>query len=153
MMKKTFSIAILLLLAVGAAFASDDRHEGNQTKCPVLGNDVNKSVYTDYQGNRIYFCCAGCIDAFNEDPQAYLQKMKDEGVELLKLNPQSVCPVSGKNLTNKDVYSDYESRRVYFCCNSCKAAFEKDPAKYLKVLSDRGEAPEQLPEQSESESK
>lgn len=51
-----------------------------QTLCPVMGNPINKDVYTDYQGQRIYFCCAGCDGTFLEDPEKYLAKMKAEGI-------------------------------------------------------------------------
>jgi YHS domain-containing protein len=52
-----------------------------QTKCPVLGGNINKNVYADYQGQRIYFCCEGCITEFQKDPEKYLQKMKEQGVD------------------------------------------------------------------------
>ncbi|MGB7911970.1 MAG: YHS domain-containing protein [Desulfobaccales bacterium] len=51
-----------------------------QTVCPVLGNKINKNIYTDYQGQRIYFCCPGCIDVFKKNPEACLKKMEEQGV-------------------------------------------------------------------------
>jgi YHS domain-containing protein len=51
-----------------------------QTKCPVLGGDINKQFYTDYKGQRIYFCCAGCDQEFKQNPEKYLKKLKEEGV-------------------------------------------------------------------------
>jgi YHS domain-containing protein len=50
-----------------------------QTKCPVLGGKINDKVFVDYQGKRIYFCCAACIDEFNKDPEKYLKKMGEQG--------------------------------------------------------------------------
>jgi YHS domain-containing protein len=41
----------------------------------------------------------------------------------------AICPVSGKP-ANKEIFTEYKGQKVYFCCNDCKAAFEKDPAKY-----------------------
>jgi Cu(I)/Ag(I) efflux system membrane fusion protein len=52
-----------------------------QTLCPVMGNAVNKEVFTDYNGMRIYFCCAGCDTTFLENPDKYLDQMRAEGVE------------------------------------------------------------------------
>ncbi len=46
----------------------------------MLGNKINKNIYTDYQGQRIYFCCPGCIDVFKKNPEAYLKKMREQGV-------------------------------------------------------------------------
>ncbi len=52
----------------------------SQTKCPVLGNPIDQKVFVDYNGQRIYFCCSGCIQEFNKDPVKYLKKMEAEGV-------------------------------------------------------------------------
>jgi len=52
-----------------------------QTLCPIMGGAINKEVYTDYNGMRIYFCCGGCDGTFMEDPEKYLEQMRVEGVE------------------------------------------------------------------------
>jgi YHS domain-containing protein len=54
----------------------------NQTQCPVMGSTVNKKIYTDYAGKRIYFCCPPCISEFKRDPEKYMKKMKEQGVVL-----------------------------------------------------------------------
>lgn len=54
--------------------------DGKQTTCPVMGGKINKNLYADADGKRVYFCCAGCSDLFRKDPQAYFQKMKEQGV-------------------------------------------------------------------------
>ncbi len=60
------------------------------------------------------------------------------------LKTQETCPVMGDKL-DKSLFVDHEGKRVYFCCGMCVEKFKKDPAKYLKVLSDRGEAPIDVP--------
>ena len=50
--------------------------ESVQKKCPVMGGDIDKEVFTDYKGRRVYFCCAGCEKKFAEDPEKYLEKIK-----------------------------------------------------------------------------
>ena len=52
-----------------------------QTACPVLGGDIDKNVFVDYQGKRIFFCCKACIDQFNKDPKKYMEKLKAEGAK------------------------------------------------------------------------
>ncbi len=47
-----------------------------QTVCPVMGGAIDKSIYVDYKGHRVYFCCHDCIAAFNKEPEKYLAKMK-----------------------------------------------------------------------------
>lgn len=49
-----------------------------QKTCPVMGGAIKKDVYTDHKGRRVYFCCAGCIDAFKKDPDKYLAKIDAE---------------------------------------------------------------------------
>jgi len=51
-----------------------------QTACPVQGGKINKDLYVDYQGQRVYFCCPSCIPIFKKDPEAYLRKMREQGV-------------------------------------------------------------------------
>jgi YHS domain-containing protein len=53
-----------------------------QTKCPVLGGNINKQIYADYQGKRIYFCCQGCDQEFKKNPEKYMKKLKEQGVTL-----------------------------------------------------------------------
>jgi len=48
----------------------------NQTVCPVMGGAINKAIYVDHESKRIYFCCAGCVDAFKKDPAKYIAKLK-----------------------------------------------------------------------------
>ncbi len=50
-----------------------------QTTCPVRGDPINKDVYVDYKGKRVYFCCAGCPNVFNKDPEKYLKILADRG--------------------------------------------------------------------------
>ncbi|MGA8573543.1 MAG: YHS domain-containing protein [Desulfobaccales bacterium] len=50
----------------------------------MSGGDINKKVYVDYQGKRIYFCCSGCPAEFKKDPEKYLKKMEAQGVTLGK---------------------------------------------------------------------
>ena len=49
------------------------------TTCPVMGGEINKEIFTDYKGKRIYFCCKGCPSEFNKDPEKYVKKMEAKG--------------------------------------------------------------------------
>jgi Cu+-exporting ATPase len=45
--------------------------------CPVSGESFKKSEFTesiDYEGKTYYFCCAGCKDKFEKDPEKYAKK-------------------------------------------------------------------------------
>lgn len=51
-----------------------------QTKCPVMGSKINPKQFTDVKGKRIYVCCRGCIAKIENDPDAILKKLADEGI-------------------------------------------------------------------------
>ncbi|MHC4621769.1 MAG: YHS domain-containing protein [Planctomycetota bacterium] len=46
---------------------------------------------------------------------------------------QTTCPVMGGPI-NKDFFTVYNGKKVYFCCPGCKPEFEKNPEKYLAKL-------------------
>ncbi|MBN1765185.1 MAG: efflux RND transporter periplasmic adaptor subunit [Sedimentisphaerales bacterium] len=46
-----------------------------QKTCPVMGGPINKDVFTVYKGKKVYFCCPGCDQVFNENPEKYLDKL------------------------------------------------------------------------------
>ena len=46
-----------------------------QKTCPVMGRPIDKSIYTEYKGKKVYFCCQGCVDQFKANPEAYLDKL------------------------------------------------------------------------------
>jgi len=50
--------------------------ESLQKKCPVMGGDIDKKVFIDHKGRRVYFCCAGCEEKFLANSEKYLKKMK-----------------------------------------------------------------------------
>jgi len=57
--------------------ASNVLLESVQTVCPVMGGKINKDLYVDYQGQRIYFCCKGCPATFEKDPEKYMKKLDE----------------------------------------------------------------------------
>jgi YHS domain-containing protein len=73
------ALALALMMA-GPVLAQAKAQGQPQTKCPVLGGNIDKSTYVDYKGQRVYFCCKGCDDEFKKNPEKYLEKMKSEGI-------------------------------------------------------------------------
>ncbi len=78
MIKLVVLVLALAMFPAGSALAAAAPQY--QTTCPVLGGNVDREVYVDYQGKRIYFCCKGCDAEFKKDPEKYLQKMKEQGI-------------------------------------------------------------------------
>lgn len=75
--KLWFLALTLAAFAAGSLWAAEAKP---QTLCPVLGGNIDKKVYADYQGKRIYFCCSGCDAKFNKDPEKYMKKLEEQGV-------------------------------------------------------------------------
>ena len=46
-----------------------------QKTCPVMEGTINKKLYTEYKGKKVYFCCAGCKTKFEKNPEKYLDKL------------------------------------------------------------------------------
>jgi len=59
--------------------------------------------------------------------------------------PLTTCVISGKALDSMGGphIHKHEGTEVRFCCRACLPRFNRDPAKYLKMIEDaREEAPE-----------
>ncbi|MGD0826669.1 MAG: YHS domain-containing protein [Desulfobaccales bacterium] len=81
MLKILLVFLVVLALAAGPAMASEPKP---QTVCPVLGGNIDKKLFIDYQGKRIYFCCSGCPAEFSKDPEKYMKKIEAQGITLEK---------------------------------------------------------------------
>ncbi len=85
-MKRLIIIIITLILVCFASLAvtgsSCVEGTNQQEKCPVMGYPINKDIYVDYQGKRIYFCCPSCLEKFRQEPENYIKKLKDQRIEL-----------------------------------------------------------------------
>jgi YHS domain-containing protein len=49
--------------------------EVEQTICPVMENPINKQLFIEYKGKKVYFCCPECKPRFEADPEKYLAKL------------------------------------------------------------------------------
>lgn len=81
-MKKMVTIFLLSVLALslaGTGFAADPPSPAQeQAICPVMGGKVNQGLFAEYQGERVYFCCPGCLDVFKRNPEKYLKKLGEQ---------------------------------------------------------------------------
>lgn len=141
-LKRIFVVGFIILFSYLSTYADDKGSESkqklkNQTLCPVMGVEIDSTAYSDIQGQRIYHCCEMCSKKLKEDPEKYFEKAAKDGI--IFENIQISCPVSGKDLTKKEVFTDYKGRRVYFCCENCISKFEKEPQKYLNKLEETKE--------------
>ena len=85
--------AILLGLAVSAMVlggcnndkkAGDDKAVDSKamamnTKCPFSGEPVNADVASEYKGQKVAFCCAGCKSKFDKASDADKATLASKG--------------------------------------------------------------------------
>ena len=96
-MKKIIFSLLCFLFLTSLVFAIP------QTNCPINKDEaVDKKVFTDYKGYRIYFCCKSCIENFIKDGENFIKKMKAANIELEK------SPVAE---TKKEVPADEKAKK------------------------------------------
>jgi len=49
--------------------------EIEQKTCPVMGAPINKALFVEYKGKKVYFCCPGCEEKFKAEPEKYIAKL------------------------------------------------------------------------------
>ena len=81
-LKNLFNVLLIVFaFSIGTSLAADNSTNEQKT-CPVMGGKINKDIYADYEGKRVYFCCDACISTFKKDPAKYITKLEGEGVVL-----------------------------------------------------------------------
>jgi YHS domain-containing protein len=133
-MKLFLSLAVLAVLAVTPTMSAAESGKP-QTKCPIKGGDIDKDVFVDVAGKRVFFCCPGCGDKFLKDAAGNLKTMKNHGVKVAA----AVCPVSGEEAEAELSY-EHAGNTHYFCCKKCLGKFKKSPAKYSDKHAAHGHA-------------
>ena len=64
--------------AAGAALVAK-ASESPQTRCPMTGERIDKSIYVDARGKRIYACCPGCKKGIAANPEKAIAKIAAKG--------------------------------------------------------------------------
>lgn len=135
---------------LGTVVFADKETLQPQTRCPVMDEKINKSLFVEHDGKRIYVCCKACIETVKKYPAKYIRELEAAGVKFEQT--QTTCPVMGGKI-DKKTYADYNGKRVYFCCSGCIPQFKNDPEKYLKMMEAEGVVPEPIPSTTDTEKK
>lgn len=89
-------LLVACVLAAAVSLGAEKKAEkGWKALCPVTGEPASKSVSTDYQGAKVYFCCPGCIAPFNKDTAKYAAKANLQLVVTGQAK-QVACPLTGR---------------------------------------------------------
>jgi Cu+-exporting ATPase len=83
-----------------------------------------------------YFCCAGCQESFEQNPEKYLVQPAPSG--------EAIDPICGMtvDIASAKYMSEHQGQLYYFCAPGCKLTFDKAPEKYAGVAA--GTAPIEL---------
>lgn len=116
---------------VAAQRAALARMPRMQALCPVGDEPINKDVSAEFEGTKVYFCCAACKGKFEAEPAKYGAKLEASYVY------QTKCPVSGRPIA-VDAYTDLPTKqRIYFCCGGCPSRFTANPEQYAEKLAEQ----------------
>lgn len=103
-----------------------------QVNCPVTGQAVDKKISTTQQGQKVLFCCRGCVGKFEKNPGKYAGALANS------YSFQTKCPVMGGPINPQAAIKLADGRKVYFCCAGCDKKLAKDPEKFLPKLAAQG---------------
>jgi len=76
--------------AAKTAAVTADSELKPQTTCPVMGGKINKELYVDHDGKRIYLCCGGCVGKVKADPEKYIKQLEAQGIQLEKVESAEI---------------------------------------------------------------
>ena len=106
----------------------------------------NKNYQTVMTISLMVFLAAGMVlmngckesePAASEDHTGHEHAMKevaDTETAVAKTAEQTTCPVMVGKPINKNVFTVYKGKKVYFCCPGCDSKFKADPEKYISKL-------------------
>ena len=88
-----FSIIVACtLIFFGYACAGDtETRTMSQQLCPVMFvggmgcTAIKHDIYIDYNDERIYFCSKECMEKFKKNPETYLKRAEEKGVQFEKV--------------------------------------------------------------------
>lgn len=103
-----------------------------QVTCPMCDKAPAKDVTADHKGEKVHFCCKDCLATYNKEPAKYADKLAG------CYTYQTRCPVGGEKIDPNSSITLAKGGKIYFCCDKCIGAFEKDVAKYAPKLEEQG---------------
>jgi YHS domain-containing protein len=103
-----------------------------QVTCPVSKEPVDPKVFIEHEGQKVFFCCKGCVDKYQRGPAKYASALANS------YTYQTKCPVMNEDIDPKSFTTAGNGMNIYFCCKACDKKFFADPAKYAPRLVAQG---------------
>jgi YHS domain-containing protein len=116
-----------------------------QKICPVSGKplgSMGEPVAVDVNGQTVYACCGGCVNAIKSSPAKYAAGRPEITVTTATaadkplIAKQAKCPVMDEPLGSmggpiKVMVGD---KPIFLCCKGCIKKVQAEPAKYLAMV-------------------
>lgn len=120
-----------------------------QKICPVSGKPLGSMgdpVAVDVDGQRVFVCCSGCVDAVKANPAKYAAGRPEivvtsaTAADAQLIARQKVCPVMDEKLggMGNPIKVMIGDKPVFLCCKGCVKKITAEPAKYLAMVYGNG---------------
>ncbi|WDQ18085.1 hypothetical protein [Rhodopirellula sp. P2] len=121
-----------------------------QKTCPVSGKPLGSMgdpVAVSTGDQRVFVCCAGCVDAVKANPGKYASGKPTVEIATVAagdaalIAKQSTCPVMDEPLGSmgQPVKLLVAGKPLFLCCKGCVKKVQAEPAKYFTMID--GEKP------------
>jgi len=137
-LREVMGVPASKLQAAAAAIA-------RQKICPVSGKPLGSMgdpVAVDANGQTVYVCCAGCVDAVRANPAKYaagkptITVTAATDADAALIARQAICPVMDEPLggMGQPIKVMVGDRPIFLCCKGCIKKVKAEPAKYLAMV-------------------
>jgi hypothetical protein len=131
------ALPFFILLGTASLNAQDASKKENQNKEHHATKDTTAKkddcCSTDKKGD----CCADDKKT-DKEGKSHENHGKDEKASV-KTTWNAFCPVSGEKIEEGAKTIEIDGKNIAVCCAGCESKLKKDPAKYLKNLSEDGQ--------------
>lgn len=121
-----------------------------QKICPVSSKPLGSMgdpVSVDVNGQKLFVCCAGCVDAVKSNPTKYatgrpqITVTKATQADADAIAAQQACPVMDEPLGSMGtpVKVMVGDKPIYLCCKGCIKKVKAEPATYLAMVESDGD--------------
>ena len=92
--------------------------------CPVTTKPIDATQYSYFRGRRVYFASPEAKQAFELDPYAYAEKLKQQWEQLKPLRTQVRCPMTGEAI-DLEIHVEGPRARIYFANADARSKWEQ----------------------------
>jgi Cu+-exporting ATPase len=94
--------------------------------CGMIVDEKSTPAETKFRGTHYYFCATYCREAFEKDPQRFINGTGQWG--------EAIDPVCGMDVKEEEAAARYEykGKTYYLCAVGCEEKFSQGPERFLR---------------------